>query len=179
MDVFEGFEISDEIKAKVTERIELVKNELQTKLEAETLKFQEAIQTRDSAKAKLREYESKFKDVDLDSLKQAKAELEAVKPELESFRTKAAELEERYKENLKSKFSSEKWELVKDLDLQRVEELAKLESKAVPATAKIAPAGSQTGSSRIYTKDEYLQLTKEQRLQIPRADIMKSMQTWQ
>jgi len=168
----EGLEISDELKAKVNEAI---KARTEALLESERNKAKEIIQTRDSAKRKLRELEEKLKDVNLDELKEIKTKYDTLVPEIEEYKTKLTAQEERIKLNLKERFSDEKWEIVKDLPISKLEDLAKVEvpKKGVEPN-KTAPKGNET----IITKQEYLSLSQDERAKLDKATVFNSMKTW-
>jgi hypothetical protein len=148
-ELFKDLEVSEEIQTTLLSRVETIETDFQGKLD-------DAINTRQAAKTKASEFENKYNEIQtkfasgefdgkgaleeqITNLKTANDTLSSEKTALESnfnnLKTENESILTSSKEMLKSSFSEEKWEVVKDSPFDTLVNLAKLET---PKGASVA-----------------------------------------
>lgn len=157
-ELLKGMDIPEESKAKLIESLTPVLTKYEADVADANGKLQEAISTRQKAKDELRELKAKFVDGDYDGKKALEDKIKEKETELISYaektKTLQQELEVKNKEletietetrqTLKDRFAEDKWEVIKDLPLAKLRELAKLETINEP------PAGDRTKGIKTY-----------------------------
>lgn len=190
--LFKDVEISDEVKSTILTRVEALENEHKSKLD-------EAIQTRQAAKSKLSEIETKYAEIqdkfskgDFDGKSVLEEQLSKLKTANESLLSEKVKLEENLttiktqkdltetatKEMLKNSFSDEKWKTIEKLPISTIAELAKFESKTAGGFDKGTNNNIKHNLGEDFiSKDAYKNMTPQERLAV-QDKATKSMKYW-
>lgn len=148
-EILEGMELPEDTKAKIVEKLNPVLLNYETSLGEERSKLKEAVESRQKTKDELKELKAKFVEGDFDGKRELELRIKEKELELatNSEKTKNLEaellrksqeleaIESETRETLKERFPEGKWEVVKDLPISKVRELAKLEVEFNPNPA--------------------------------------------
>ena len=138
--LFEGVELPEDTKTKLTGKLESFKTELDstysTQLEESNSKLKEAVEARDKTKARIKEYEEKIKKGDFDGARELKELNEKLSKELESYESTVNEHKSKY-EKLEKNFKAKENQLNEFVQASKKEILEKIPDKLRASAEKM------------------------------------------